>query len=95
MVSTLEPVNVVLANLYLIMLLQNGFNWNSADCNTASNFFQLAFILIMLLRIIAQEAYLNRAISLKAFKAVMLISSGCFLTGLGVYQSITLSWHAN
>lgn len=54
---SLQPASIILANLYLIMGLQLALNWPAADCNTNSNFFQLAFIVIMAARIIIQEAY--------------------------------------
>lgn len=54
MINTLEPLNVILANLYIVMLLQLVFNWSAADCNTYSNFYQLVFILTMFTRVIIQ-----------------------------------------
>lgn len=57
MIYSLQPANIILANLYLIMGLQLALNWSAADCNTRSNFFQLAFIVIMAVRIIIQEGY--------------------------------------
>jgi hypothetical protein len=54
MIKSLEPVNIVLANLYFIMTIQLALNWQTADCNTQSNFFQLVFIAVMLARIITQ-----------------------------------------
>jgi hypothetical protein len=95
MISTLEPINIVLVNLYFIMVLQLALNWQDADCNTHSNFFQLVFIVTMVARILTQEAFLNKNISKKQFRAITLFTSGFFLTGIAVYEAITLSRHGN
>lgn len=85
MIKSLEAVNIVLLNIYFIMTLQLALNWQPANCNTGSNFFQLAFILIMLLRIAVQEAHNNQLVSSKVHKALMLVSSGALLNALGIY----------
>jgi hypothetical protein len=90
-IKTLEPVNVILANIYLVMLVQLAFNWNNTDCSTNSNIFQIAFLLTLVLRLLLQEGYLNKIISHKTYTALMLIFSGLFLTGLCVYESIIIS----
>lgn len=93
MISSLQPANIVLANLYLVMVLQLALNWPAANCNTNSTYFQLAFIIIMAARIVLQEAYLNRGISAKTHRWTMLVSSGFFLTGLAAYQSYIMWKH--
>ncbi len=85
MIKSLEAVNIVLVNIFFIMILQLALNWQAADCDTGSNLFQLAFILIYLVRMATQEAHNNKGISSRTFKIVTLITSGCFLTALGVY----------
>ena len=85
MAYSLQPTSIILANLYLIMGLQLALNWPAADCNTNSNFFQLAFIVIMAARIVIQEAYENRGITAKTHRWGTLASSGFFLTGLAAY----------
>lgn len=84
-ISTLEPTNIILANIYFIMILQIALNFQSANCNTNSNLFQVAFITIMLIRIILQELYLNRYITKKLYKPLMLFSSGFLLTGIAAF----------
>jgi uncharacterized membrane protein len=76
------------------MALQLSLNWQSASCNTHSNIFQLVFIAVLVARIIAQEAVINKALSSKAYRAIMLVTSGCFLTGIGVYEAIKLAWNS-
>lgn len=90
-IKTLEPINVILANIYIVMLVQLAFNWNNTDCSTNSNIFQIAFILTLVLRLLLQEWYLNKIISHKIYTGLMLISSGAFLTGLCVYESFIIS----
>lgn len=82
-------------NLYFIMTLQLALNWESSNCNTHSNLFQLVFIIVLVCRIIAQEAAINRALSRKTYRTIMLVSSGCFLTGIGVYEAIKLAWNSS
>lgn len=94
MVSSLEPVNILLMNLYFIMTLQLALNWESANCNTHSNLFQLVFIIVLVARVIAQEAAINKVLSSKAYRNIMLVTSGCFLTGIGVYEAIKLAWNS-
>lgn len=84
-------MNIILVNFYFIMVLQLFLHWQEGDCNTGSNFFQLAFILVLLLRIVVQEAFLNKALQLRTFKTLTLITSGCLLTALGVYQAYTMA----
>jgi hypothetical protein len=86
----------VLANVYLIMLLQIGLNWSDADCSTHSNVYQLLFILTLVLRLFIQEAHNNRLIAKKTYTILILLSSGAILTGLTAYQTIILSqnWNA-
>jgi len=90
-INTLEPINIIMANIYLIMLLQIAFNWDASNCSTNSNVFQIIFILTLVVRLIIQEAKCNKIISKKTAKALMLFSSGALLTGLGVYESYSLS----
>jgi hypothetical protein len=90
-IKTLEPINIILTNIYFIMLVQIAFNWKEADCSTNSNIFQIAFLFTLIFRILLQEGYLNKIISHRVYTGLMLISSGAFLTGLCVYQTYTLS----
>jgi len=53
--------------------------------------FQLAFISIILVRIFTQEAHNNKIIERRTFKAVMLFTSGCLLTALGIYEAYTIA----
>jgi hypothetical protein len=95
-INSLEPLSVVLANLYLVMLLQVGMNWADVDCATHSNVYQLVFILTLVLRLFIQEAYNNRIIAKRTYTILMLLSSGAILTGLTAYQSYVLAsnWSA-
>lgn len=53
-VTQLDPLSVILANIYLVMFVQLVLNWKASDCGTSSYLFQLAFILIMAGRLILQ-----------------------------------------
>lgn len=96
MINSLEPLTVVLANLYLVMLLQVGLNWAEVDCATHSNLYQLVFILTLVLRLFIQEAYNNRILAKRTHTILMLLSSGAVLTGLTAYQTYVLAsnWSA-
>jgi hypothetical protein len=94
-INTLEPVNIILFNIYIIMLLQIALNWSFADCGTGSNIFQLIFVITMLLRLFFHEGSQNKIINSTLFKTLMLISSGCILTGISIYESYTISQHWN
>ncbi len=56
---TLEPSNIILANIYLIMILQLSLNWEKTKCNTDSHLFQLGFIVFMTLRLFFLELFSN------------------------------------
>jgi hypothetical protein len=84
-IRTLEPFNIILTNIYIVMLAQISFNWEKAGCSSHSNVFQIAFLITMVLRVLVHEGYLNRIISNRVYTILMLISSGVFLTGLCVY----------
>lgn len=73
------------------MIIQLALNWQAANCGTDSNFFQLAFIFIILVRIFTQEAHNNKIIERRTFKAVTLFTSGCLLTALGIYEAYTIA----
>jgi len=51
-IKTLEPINIILTNIYFIMLVQIAFNWKEADCSTNSNIFQIAFLFTLIFRIL-------------------------------------------
>lgn len=53
-ITTLDPVNIILANVYLVMILQLALKWSDSDCGTKSYLFQLAFIGLMVIRLIIQ-----------------------------------------
>lgn len=76
----------MLANIYLIMLIQVSSNWKAAECNTGSNLFQLAFILIMICRLAIQEASFNHFLTKKHYKMLSFFTSFILLLALGVYQ---------
>lgn len=88
-------MNIVLVNIFFIMLVQLGLNWQASDCDTRSNLFQLAFILIYLIRMATQEAHNNKAIPPGVYKAITLFTSGCLLTALGVYESYVIAANSN
>ena len=90
MINTLQPLNIILFNIYLIMTLQLLLNWSEASCNHHSNLFQLVFIITMITRLILQESFLNKIIKFKTYKSTTLISSGVVLTGFAIYQAIIL-----
>ena len=87
--ATLEPSTIILANIYLIMSLQLGLNWNHTDCNTNSYLFQLGFIIIYVIRLFFQEWYNNQIIrrSIWIFLSVL---SLILLVSLGGYQAYTV-----
>jgi uncharacterized protein with PQ loop repeat len=45
----------------------------------------------MIVRIFTQEAHNNKIIEKRTFKAVMLFTSGCLLTALGIYEAYTIA----
>jgi hypothetical protein len=91
MIKSLDATNIVLLNIILIMIIQLALNWQAANCGTDSNLFQLAFIIIIIVRIFTQEADNNKIIEKRTFKAVMLFTSGCLLTALGIYEAYTIA----
>lgn len=94
-VTQLDPLTVLLANIYLVMIVQLILNWQAANCGTSSYLFQLAFILIMAGRLVLQEFYNNKIMPKKIFASLMFLSSGVLLLGLGIYQSYTISTHSS
>ena len=56
----LDASTIVLLNIYIIMGLQLGFNWNNTGCNQDTYYFQLGFIVLMAIRLFFHELYHNR-----------------------------------
>jgi hypothetical protein len=85
LIQTLEPINIILTNLYVIIMLQLVLNWSVANCGTYSNVFQLIFILTMIWRVVIHESYRNKLLRAKSYRWGMLASSGLALTGVSMY----------
>ena len=94
-IKTIEATDILLANIYLIMLIQIAANWKDADCSTGSNLFQLAFILIMNCRLVVQEAAFNHFMSKKLYKILSFVTSSVLLLALGIYQIFNISTHSD
>lgn len=93
-ISTLEPQNILLANLYLIMLLQILLNWSASYCETNSNIMQLVFVLTLIARLFIQEFYYNKIYGTKIYKVLMMVSSLVILLGMGIFWAYTISTNA-
>ena len=89
MAAVLDASTIVLLNIYLIMALQLGFNWNNTACNTDSNLFQLGFIVLMSIRLFFHELYNNRKFGKGVSAFFNFLLSGLLLA-LGIYQAITV-----
>jgi hypothetical protein len=94
MTVELDSSTVVLANIYLIMALQLGFNWSATACGTSSYLFQLGFIALMAVRLLFHELNHNKVTSNTLNKVFMFTMSG-FLLALGIYQAITVANNAS
>ena len=90
MTVELDSSTVVLANIYLIMALQLGFNWSATACGTSSYLFQLGFIALMAARLFFHELHHNKATGTVLNRIFMFTLSGLLLA-LGIYQAITVA----
>jgi hypothetical protein len=50
-----SPFDLLLSHLYLILLLQLLFNWNSYNCGSGTNFWCLAIYIIFFLRLVISQ----------------------------------------
>ena len=87
--TTLDSSTIVLGNIYLIMALQLGLNWEETNCNTNSYLFQLGFIILYILRLFFHEWYNNRIIGRTAWIVLIGITI-VLLLALGGYQGYTV-----
>lgn len=85
----------MLANIYLIMLIQICSNWKASDCSTGSNLFQLAFVLIMICRLAIQEAAFNHIFSKRFYIILSFFTSSILLLALGIYQIYNIASHSD
>jgi hypothetical protein len=88
--TSLRPVNLLLANVYLIMLLQIALNWGAADCRTSSNSYQLAFVVIVIGRLVIDEIYHNGVVGRMPFVVCTFITTA-LLVGFAIYQSVVVA----
>lgn len=77
------------------MLIQVSSNWKAADCNTGSNLFQLAFIILMICRLAIQEASFNHFLTKNLYKILSFFTSCVLLLALGVYQIYNIASNSN
>ena len=89
MTLELDASTVVLSNIYLIMALQLGFNWNATSCGTKSYLFQLGFIALMIARLFFHELSHNKITGSGLNRVFMFALSGLLLA-LGIYQAVTV-----
>lgn len=75
------------------MALQLALNWKSSECGTNSNFYQLVFIIVMALRVLLQEAHLNKAISSRPYQICKLIGI-LALTSYSIAQTVLMTVNA-
>lgn len=94
MAVELSSSTVVLANIYLIMILQLAFNWSNTACGTNSYLFQLGFIGLMAARLVFHELSHNKVTSLNINRVLMFTLTGLLLA-LGIYQAITIANNPN
>lgn len=94
MTVELDSSTVILVNIYLIMALQLGFNWNATGCNTNSYFFQLGFIGLMVVRLIFHELNHNKFTGSGMNRLFSFLLSGTLLA-LGIYQAIKVFGNPN
>lgn len=94
-VTTLDPLNIILFNIYLVMILQLALNWESSDCGTKSYLYQLGFIILMTLRLLFQELFNNAVMAKKLFVGSMFLTSGVLLLALGAYQSYVIATNSS
>lgn len=75
MIRTLKGQNILLFNFYTILLIQLFLNWSLNGCNNNTNIWKFFFLAGLFIRLVEDEFYSNRVISLNLHKILKLVSS--------------------
>lgn len=93
MISSIKPLNLLLADAYALAIIYLLIKWSVTECNTYSNVWEFFYYLTLVLRLIADEMESNSIISNKIYWAFTLFTSFGVLMGMGIYEMVTIYTH--
>lgn len=93
MISSIKPLNLLLADAYALAIIYLLIKWSVTECNTYSNVWEFFYYLTLVLRLIADEMESNSIISNKMYWAFTLFTSFGVLMGMGIYEMVTIYTH--
>ena len=90
MVNSLKPVNLIFLDSYVLFIIYLAFNWESINCQTNSNVWQLFYYIILILRLLIDQFENNAVISRKLYLILIFVSSGIVLNAMCIYEMATI-----
>lgn len=94
MISSLQPFNLLLFDMYFLAFLFLFINWNSVNCGTHSNVWQLFYYIVLTARLVFDELENNAIIAKTVYWILTFISSCVVLLGMGIYELVAIYTHA-
>ena len=88
-VKTIRAYNIILANFYVILLVQLLFNWSETECGHSLNVWKLILLIVLFGRLFADEMFNNSKIHQTAY-SIIRVTTAVILVAMAIFMIITL-----